>query len=36
MCGTPLFVAPEVLRNDSGGYDKVVDSWSLGVMLFIM
>ncbi|KAI0701142.1 Pkinase-domain-containing protein [Cerioporus squamosus] len=35
-CGTPAFVAPEVLDDSTEGYDKVVDSWSLGVMLFMM
>lgn len=36
MCGTPLYVAPEVLIDSREGYNQVVDSWSLGVMLFIM
>ena len=35
-CGTPAFVAPEVLDDTIEGYDKVVDSWSLGVMVFMM
>ncbi|KAI0756092.1 kinase-like domain-containing protein [Daedaleopsis nitida] len=35
-CGTPLFLAPEVLSKASEGYSKVVDSWSLGVMVFVM
>lgn len=35
-CGTPLFAAPEILANKGDGYTKVVDSWSLGVMVFIM
>ena len=29
-------MAPEVLSNTSGGYNLTADSWSLGVMVFIM
>ncbi|KAI0794699.1 kinase-like domain-containing protein [Fomes fomentarius] len=35
-CGTPAFVAPEVMDPTEQGYDKVVDSWSLGVMVFML
>ncbi|KAI0701141.1 kinase-like domain-containing protein [Cerioporus squamosus] len=36
-CGTRLFVAPEILHGTAReGYNLVVDSWSLGVMVFIM
>ncbi|RDX51406.1 kinase-like protein [Lentinus brumalis] len=35
-CGTPAFAAPEVFDDSTEGYDKVVDSWSLGVMLFML
>ncbi|KAF9173733.1 hypothetical protein BGX21_002777 [Mortierella sp. AD011] len=33
ICGTPSYVAPEVIRN--GNYGKGVDMWSLGVVLYI-
>ncbi|KAH7102711.1 Pkinase-domain-containing protein [Auriculariales sp. MPI-PUGE-AT-0066] len=35
FCGTTEYIAPEVLLNDNG-YSKVVDFWSLGVLLFEM
>ncbi|XP_021018485.1 serine/threonine-protein kinase Chk2 isoform X1 [Mus caroli] len=36
LCGTPTYLAPEVLvSNGTAGYSRAVDCWSLGVILFI-
>mmetsp|Transcript_17745 Transcript_17745/g.38338 ORF Transcript_17745/g.38338 Transcript_17745/m.38338 type:complete len:375 (+) Transcript_17745:843-1967(+) len=34
MCGTPGYVAPEILRKER--YGTKVDMWSMGVIVFIM
>lgn len=34
QCGTPGYIAPEILRKKS--YGKSVDMWSFGVILFIL
>lgn len=34
VCGTPEYMAPEVIRED--GHGKMVDYWALGVMIYEM
>eukprot|EP01062_Namystynia_karyoxenos_P012253 TRINITY_DN14404_c0_g1_i2.p1 TRINITY_DN14404_c0_g1~~TRINITY_DN14404_c0_g1_i2.p1 ORF type:complete len:903 (+),score=244.76 TRINITY_DN14404_c0_g1_i2:206-2710(+) len=36
MCGTPPYMAPEMLYQTAEGYSYEVDWWSLGVLLFLM
>lgn len=36
LCGTPAYVAPEVLvNNEDRKYNKSVDMWSVGVLLYV-
>ncbi|KYQ89395.1 putative protein serine/threonine kinase [Tieghemostelium lacteum] len=38
MCGTPQYLAPEIIMGTGaqGGYGKEVDCWSMGAILYIM
>ncbi|TFK54570.1 Pkinase-domain-containing protein [Heliocybe sulcata] len=38
MCGTPSYLAPEVVSQTANqeGYHQIVDSWSVGVIVFSM
>lgn len=33
-CGTPFFVAPEIIRKES--YDQRADMWSVGVIIYLL
>ena len=35
ICGTPNYLAPEVLENNNG-HSYEVDFWSIGVILYTM
>lgn len=36
QCGTPGYVAPEIINAGASGYTKAIDYWSIGVVLYIM
>lgn len=36
MCGTPNFLAPEILDKEGDGHSYEVDIWSLGAILYAM
>ncbi|KAJ7678676.1 kinase-like domain-containing protein [Mycena rosella] len=38
MCGTPTYIAPEIVKRLSTdiSYTSIVDSWSVGAILFLM
>ena len=33
-CGTPFFVAPEILKKKP--YDESADMWSLGIIIYLL
>lgn len=35
LCGTPNYIAPEVLDKSKGGHTQKVDIWSLGVIWYV-
>lgn len=33
LCGTPNYIAPEILEKGKGGHDHKVDIWAMGIIL---
>lgn len=33
LCGTPNYIAPEILNKSKPGHDARVDIWSLGIIM---
>ena len=36
ICGTPTYVAPEIIADDPAGYSLPVDMWAMGVISYII
>ncbi|MCJ1464031.1 Cell cycle serine/threonine-protein kinase cdc5/MSD2 [Pseudocyphellaria aurata] len=36
VCGTPNYIAPEILKKGKAGHDLKVDIWSIGVIVYAM
>lgn len=36
ICGTPTYVAPEIIGEGGAGYGLEVDSWAIGVITYIL
>ena len=36
ICGTPTYVAPEIISEDASGYGLEIDTWAVGIITYIM